>query len=220
MGFSHRSSNPAIDAFFDHVQQSKGQFMDVGTAYGHYTLEALKRGGKVVAIDMHQQHLDDLNQNCPPEFLSHLTTVHGVFPDEITIADHTFDGILLSRILIFLTGPQILFGLRQVHQWLKPGGRVYIVSGTPFRRDWFPLRAIYEQKKEQQHEWPGMIDNLWSIAPDMQEFFPNTFHLLDEMTTIRVLSQCGFSLISVGYFPTKDENYMDRHENIYAIAQK
>jgi len=123
MGFMHVHPNPASDAFFEAVKQTKGRFIDIGAAYGYYTLEALSLGAQILAIDLEEKHIDALNEACPDGYKGRLTTQVASFPDEVVLTPNTFDGVLLSRLFIFLEGAQIERGLSKVYDCLMPGGR-------------------------------------------------------------------------------------------------
>lgn len=122
MGWMFKSHDPALDAFLSHVEQSKGYFADIGTAFGFATFEALKRGGRVLAIDLDQRHLNTLRDVCPSTFCSQLEIQCGHFPNTIDLAENSFDGILCSRVLIFLKADEIESALSKIYKALKLGG--------------------------------------------------------------------------------------------------
>ncbi|MBL8676211.1 MAG: class I SAM-dependent methyltransferase [Alphaproteobacteria bacterium] len=118
--------DPALIAFLMHVHNSRGYFADIGAAYGYATLEALQYGGRVLAIDIDQRHLDVLLEKCPISHQSKVETLCGHFPNTIELPSNTFDGILLSRVLIFLKRKEIDLALTKIQTALKPGGIVYL----------------------------------------------------------------------------------------------
>src|SRR4051794_35560264 len=99
MGYMFLEPDPALTGFLGHVERTQGRFADIGTAFGHATLEALKRGGQITAIDLDQRHLDILLEKCPTAHKSHLEAHCGHFPGTVNLPSNTYDGILFSRVL-------------------------------------------------------------------------------------------------------------------------
>jgi len=212
--------NPATDAFLDHVEKTQGYFADIGAAFGHFTFEALNRGGRVMAIDIDQRHLNLLVEHCSSTHLSSLDVKCGHFPNEIQLPPHVFDGILLSRLLIFLNPSEISSALFQVYQALKKGGRVYITSASPLRKKWEPLKAIYEQQKRENAPWPGRIENLWELVPEEKEKLPNAIQLIDAPSLRQGLIEAGFTVEECDYYPQEAIAPEQDFDLTYAIASK
>ena len=49
-----------------------------------------------------------------------------------TIKDGSVDTVLACRILHFLRPEILREGLKQIHKWLAPGGKLFVVTETPF----------------------------------------------------------------------------------------
>src|SRR3990167_10702668 len=134
MGSMFFDTDPAYIAFLEHIKQTKGYFADIGTAYGYSTLEALKRGGRIIAVDLEKRHLDVLLQDCLPLYKPRLETICGHFPNNVELPKNSLDGILLSRILIFLTPDEITSAFAKAYDALKSGGLLYIVNPSPLMK--------------------------------------------------------------------------------------
>lgn len=212
--------NPALTAFFDCVEKTQGYFADIGSAYGSSTLQALRGGGHVTAIDLDQRHLDILLKKCPLVHASRLEVECGHFPNTISLPSNTYDGILLSRVLIFLTQDEIDLALTHIYQALKPGGVAYITSPSPFRKKWEALLPIYEKQKLESSLWPGKIDDLWSVFPHERERLPNTLQLIDVPSLKKGLGRAGFHVEVCDYYPTTESPHIEAFELTYAIASK
>ena len=220
MGSMFFKSDPALTSFFDHVERTKGYFADIGTAYGYSTLEALKRGGHVMAIDLEQGHLDKLLHLCPVSYQSRLEIQCGHFPNTLALPDNTFEGILLSRVLIFLTPSEISVALAIMYTALKPGGAVYIASPSPLRQEWESLKFLYEQQKSEGLLWPGRIENLWELIPEKRSFLPNTIQLIDMESLHQGLLHAGFNIERCDYYPKTLPLDKDSFNLSYAVASK
>lgn len=211
---------PALNAYLEHVERTQGKFADIGTAYGNSTLEALKRGGRIKAFDLDQRHLDILIDKCPPTHKSSLTVECGHFPNTINLSSNAYDGVLLSRVLIFLTHSEITLAFSKIYDGLKEGGIVYITSPSPFRKKWEALNPIYEKQKLENSPWPGRIDNLWSLIPEEKVRLPNTIQLIDSPSLHHGLLQAGFKVNRCEYYPTTNASSEEVFELTYAIASK
>jgi len=220
MGYMFLRSDPAFLAFLHHVERTQGHFTDIGAAFGYSTFEALKRGGQVTAVDLDQRHLDILLENCPKSYESRLEVHCGHFPGTINLPSNTYDGILLSRILIFLTPNEIFLALSKVYTALKDGGIVYITSPCPLRKKWKPLRPIYDQQKLNNEPWPGRIENLWGLMPEQKGNLPDTIQLIDADSLKKGLMQAGFKIETCDYYPTSDTSVDEALSITYAIASR
>lgn len=220
MGWMFSHSDPVLTAFLTHVHNSHGYFVDIGAAYGYATLEALRHGGRVLAIDIDQRHLDVLLKECPPPYRSALETVCGHFPNTIDLPENTFDGILLSRVLIFLQGKEIDLALTKIQKTLKPGGIVYISSPSPLRKKWALLKPIYEEQKAAGFPWPGYIENLWKILPDLESILPNSIQLIEAQSLRKGLLKAGLIVETCDYTPKEDTPYEEAFNLCYAMASK
>jgi SAM-dependent methyltransferase len=220
MGFMFKHRDPVLDAFLKHVENTKGHFADIGTAFGFATLEALKRGGSVLAIDLDQGHLEVLLKECPDSDRARLETQNGHFPNSIDLSENAFDGILLSRVLIFLTHNDIDLALSKLYKALKPGGSLFLTSPSHLRKKWMALRPSHEQQKIAGARWPGRTENLWEIIPDTHSILPNTIQLIDVESLSRGLIEAGFMINECGYTPKEDTPDQEAADLCYAIASK
>ena len=220
MGWMFSYPDPALIAFLTHVHSSQGYFADVGAAYGYATLETLQRGGRVLAIDIDQRHLDVLLEECPISHQSKVETLCGHFPNTIDLPENTFDGILLSRVLIFLKGQEIDLALTKIQKALKPGGVVYISSPSPLRKKWAQLKPIYEEQKAAGLRWPGYIEDLWKIIPDLESTLPNSIQLIDSQSLLEGLVKAGLIVQVCDYSPKMDTPQEEAFNLCYAIASK
>lgn len=64
---------------------------------------------------------------------------------------------------------------------LKPGGKVFIVSGTPYRGNIGALIPIYEECKRKGVPWPGEFENIQAYSDHYTiKELPAFLHLLDD----------------------------------------
>ena len=99
--------------------------------------------------------------------------------------------------LHFLDGPQIETTVAKMHEWLQPGGRLYIVADTPYTGPWYIHADAYEQKKAAGDPWPGFCDDYAGLLPPGTdpEGHPDFINPLDPDILTRVCSAAGFNVI-------------------------
>lgn len=118
----------------------------------------------------------------------------------MSLPDNSFDGILLSRLLIFLSSEEIENALTQAYRALKIKGRLYILSPSPLRKKWEALLPIFQSQQEEGILWPGQIENLWDLLPSEKENLPNTIQLIDPPSLHKGLKRAGFKVESCSYY--------------------
>jgi SAM-dependent methyltransferase len=155
-GFMLEALDEYAEAFASKAAAGAGEALDIGCAYGVATLAALARGARVCASDMERQHLDVLVERTPPAQRERLRTVVGVLPG-IEFPDASFDVILASRVIHFLSRDDVRRALSAMAGWLKPGGRLYLVADTPYMPSWSQIVPAYEAARLAGDPWPGYI---------------------------------------------------------------
>lgn len=221
MGYMHTGENPATVAFFADIIKNKGAYVDVGMAYGHSTLLALKLGAdKVLAIDLESQHVQSLIKECPIDDRSRLQAQVAHFPDGISLGLQKWDGIHLCRVLIFLTPSQIQKAFNDAYDALKKDGKIYILSASIYNTKVFPVEDVIKSKQQKNDPWPGYIEDLWEKSQTQKEFFPNKILLLDEQCLLNCAKAAGFKILSSGYWDQQKEVVEINAPNVFLIAQK
>lgn len=181
--------------------QAHHEVLDMGCAYGVATLAALDKGAKVCACDMEPAHLNILTERAKPEHKAALRTVVGLLPD-VEFSAQSFDAILASRVIHFLTGDDIRITLRKMFNWLTPGGKLFLVVDTPYMPGWNSIVPSYETKKAAGEPWPGFIPDFASVRrtsagdPPAPEFL-NT---LDPDILARECKAAGFDVQRASFF--------------------
>ncbi len=223
-GFMLEALDDYAKDFVEFAAKSATEVLDVGCAYGVATLAALDRGAKVCACDMEPQHLNILTERAKPEQKSALRTVVGVLPD-VKFGKESFNAVLASRVIHFLTGDDIRITLKSMYDWLMPGGHLFLVVDTPYMPGWDSIVPGYEAKKAAGELWPGFIPDFSSVrkpdpsAPPAPEFL-NT---LDPDILARECTHAGFEVKRSSYFGLqrlgKDSNGRE-HAGCVAVKPK
>lgn len=219
-GYMNNFHTPALDKYLDQVQKTHGQFADIGPAFGYTTLEALKRGGHITAIDLDAAHLRVIEEECPPNLKSRLKTREGHFPLTVQLEEVSYDGVLMSKVLLFYGASEIDHVLAHVYGSLKPGGYFYAVSPSPLRESLAVYRDRYEEQKRAGEPWPGHVEDYTHQFPKHKGILPDTIQFIDQESLTSGLERAGFKVVECEYAPKKDEKGHEANDVVYAIAQK
>jgi SAM-dependent methyltransferase len=197
MGFAHLTPLKATKEFYHQAKIHPGRYADIGSAYGTDAIHVLKTGAHVVAIDLDQQHLDMMKEQLTVEEHHRLETRCQRFPEEVNLEPETFEGVLLSRILIFLTSASLIQALTKVYHALKPGGKVYVITASPFSDKWNAIQQPFEQHQKLVSNQPFFISNLWELLPQTRSFLPECIQLFDTNILQNVLKKRDLMLLNV-----------------------
>ena len=195
MGYMATDIDIYTQKFIDDCLQN-GTYLEIGCSYGLAILPLLERGCKIIANDMEISHLSYLEDLISKYFVKHkdnLTLLHGRFPNEVSFAPESLDGILTARTLHFLTGDEIEYGLHKLFSWLKPGGKLYIISETPYRKNLAEFIPVYEERKKNNIAWPGMLSYVHSYFTESQDL-PTFINFLDKDHLSEILEKIGYKL--------------------------
>ncbi|WP_192828604.1 beta-ketoacyl synthase N-terminal-like domain-containing protein [Methylocucumis oryzae] len=100
----------------------------------------------------------------------------------------------------FLTPDAIQLTLSKMYHWLKPGGKVFIITDTPYVGYWHVNAPVYLQRKAQGEAWPGFIADVHSLLNTEQaRQGPKSVNPLDTEILSRECLAAGFSIERVGY---------------------
>ena len=208
---SHNWLLSSLSTFF---KESSGKtILDVGSGYGKITHMALEGGHNVIANDLAEEHLIYTRKIARSKKLNiqnlYLNNKH--FPEDINFDDNSLDAVILYRVIHFLSGSEVETGFRKIHDWLKPGGKIFIAVLSPYHKaysEWFLPQ--YEIQWEKGNKWPG--DNLpvRRALPDQEYNLPEYLNVMDERPLRNALEIAGFDILEADFidmsrFNTTDE---------------
>jgi SAM-dependent methyltransferase len=232
-GYMHPLSSIA-KRFVEFAKITNGPVIDMGCAYGLASIAALEAGAqKVIACDLSPVHLSTLETRIhDPKLKAKLKLQAGSFPDDFNFTVNSIDAVLLAHILPYLTGPRIEHGLQKLHQWLKPGGKLFILSYSIYIKELINDKFIteYNRRLASGMSWPGYFENFnaFSDLPDEDSdysAFPAELHFLDKPVLVAALQKFGFEIEYAEYLDGKDNGAMadtwhDGREYVGIIARK
>ena len=194
-GFMTETLDPFSQEFAACAGAVDGEALDLGCAYGVATFAALEAGARVCACDMEQGHLDILMDRATDEQKARLRCRVGVLP-HMDFDDGVFDAILCSRVIHFLEGPEAMLAVAKMFRWLVSGGKLFLVTDTPYTSIWAPGAADYERKKRRGDPWPGFIADYTKFLPPGSDLKmdPQFINPMDPDILTRVCEETGFAV--------------------------
>lgn len=211
-------------SFIDHAIAKQAVALDIGAAYGVVTLPLIAAGLKVIAVDLEQNHLNDIANKVDLKFKNNLTLKQGKFPNGIDFNTESFDCILCSHVFEFLSPEEVTAAIKKLYTWLKPSGKVFVICFTPYHKFTEAFISLFEQRVKNNEPNPGWLENANSYV--MQTgLLPNKLHLFDQPILKKYFSAAGFVVEICEYLSFTDlvkPDYwtLDGREQVTLIASK
>ena len=221
MGYMKKTLDEYSRSFVDHALKSNELLLEIGCAYGYVVGEVLKHGGRIIASDLSEDHLKVTLKNTPQDRLGNLYLYPGSFPKDINLPKSSLGAVLTSRVMHFLKGEEIERGLRKINEWLVPNGKFYFTAVSPYhasvREKFLP---IYKKRVEEQIEWPGVIENHWSIAPMHEPYVEQFLNVFDLPQLSNLLPKHGFRIDKINLFSYQGDTTSGDIGHIGFVATK
>ena len=211
--------------------------LEVGGAYGLVMSQVLKKYPNTIyhINDLDKRHLalaanyllnkKKINQ----ERLENQTRfISGDFMD--VILKDSYDAILISRVLHFMSPIQLSKTIDKLYDTLKPGGRVYVLAITPYVNRYKHFIPEYEKRLLAEDPYPGYVSSLYTwlnksvtSASQQNKISDKPFMFLDDRVLRRLFSKKSFRILecktkSMPYY--SDSWTLDGRENVILIAEK
>jgi SAM-dependent methyltransferase len=190
----------ALLAWLSLLEQRHPLVLDIGAGLGVGTLPLLEAGARVIALDLEGSHLDMIRQEAERRSLAEgLTTEVGEFPG--SLGYQQLDAIHCSNVLHFLPGRLIESGAARMHEWLRPGGKVFIQVGTVYAGHITRLLPIFEERRSSGIKWPGETSSPREfVAAEFRDATPVFMNYLDAMPVVEAFTAAGFVLERAWYY--------------------
>jgi tellurite methyltransferase len=155
--------NPFEILAFDYLA---GDILDLGCGLGNLSLEAGRRGHRVMAVDVSPTAVARINKDAEREGLS----VRGIQADiENWTIDESYDTIVVIGLLMFFRRETALKLLSAVQEHVKPGGRAIVnvlIEGTTYLGMFDPDNYCLFRRNELEERFDG-----WSILESRYQRF-------------------------------------------------
>jgi tellurite methyltransferase len=156
--------NPFEILALDYV---KGSVLDFGCGLGNLSLEAGRRGHRVLAVDASPTAVARLNKDAEREGLP----VRGIQADiENWTIDESYDTIVVIGLLMFFRHETALRLLNAIQEQVKPGGRAIgnvLIEGTTYLRMFDSDNYCLFRRNELDERFDG-----WNILDSRYHTFP------------------------------------------------
>jgi len=164
------------------IEYLKGEILDLGSGLGNLSLEAGRRGHRVVAVDASPTAVEHINADARREGLSVEAVQVNI---ENWSIDRPYDTIVAIGLLMFFRREQALDLLRAIQEHVRPGGRAIVnvlIEGTTYM-GMFDSKSYYLfARKELEECFSG-----WTILASRYDTFPAPGQTLKEFSTVIAL---------------------------------
>jgi tellurite methyltransferase len=164
------------------IEYLKGEILDLGSGLGNLSLEAGRRGYRVVAVDASPTAVEHINADARREGLSVEAVQVNI---ENWSIDRPYDTIVAIGLLMFFRREQALDLLRAIQEQVRPGGRAIVnvlIEGTTYM-GMFDSNSYYLfARKELEECFSG-----WTILSSRYDTFPAPGQTLKEFSTVIAL---------------------------------
>jgi len=209
MGVMTRELSPAAEGFVALAAHATRPLLEIGAAYGNATIPALRAGATVIANDLSASELGVLAASVPEADRARLVPMPARFPDEVRLGEASLSGVLAAQVLHFFDGATVERAFRDVHRWLAPGGKFFVLVMTPSLSYYRALRPEYEARAARGERWPGIFDPRPVATPDWRDHLPPMVHLFERDVLQRCAVEAGFEVETLEYFCFR--NFPEKH---------
>ncbi|MDZ7698408.1 MAG: class I SAM-dependent methyltransferase [Deltaproteobacteria bacterium] len=179
-----------------HLQYVKdaNKVLDHGAGTGNQTIELLKAGKEVVAIDVNESMLDVLREKCRP--FSQRLTVHTMDAHNLALGDKEFDAVTSMNVIYNLQNP--IKAMEEAFRVLKNGG-VFLLSGPNPSADHSKIdevmdKALIPELKE-KFLYEGLKEEVEQVREVNKKLMDlPTRYSADEVSSLLV-SEIGFEKV-------------------------
>lgn len=224
-GYTSTKLNKFTLKFLTYLENlERCRVLEIGAAVGFVAKEALSRGAEFTANDIDSRHLNLLQDRIPERLQQKLKILKGRFPEELDFSPCQFDVVIAFQVFHFLTGEEIGFGLKKIHKWLKPNGKLFLTMGTPYVQSIKKYIPVFKEKKEKGAPWPGFFQ-LKDYCDDFEclDDNPEEINFVDKEILGRALREADFYIEEIEEFNREDFSEtlsLDGKECVGAVAVK
>jgi tellurite methyltransferase len=149
------------------LEYVKSSVLDLGCGLGNFSLEAGRRGHRVLGVDASPTAVARLNKDAKVEGLP----VRGIQADiENWTIDQSYDTIVVIGLLMFFRHETALKLLTAIQEHVKPGGRAIVnvlIEGTTYLGMFDPDNYCLFGRNELEERFDG-----WNILESRYQTFP------------------------------------------------
>jgi SAM-dependent methyltransferase len=214
MGWASTQLSPLSEAFVEFAAGASLPVLDIGGAPGTVSVAAQEAGAEVIANDLDAALFHE----------PRLRIFAGRFPRDLHFDPGALGAVHASNVFHFLTGNQLDAGLRAIANWLRPGGKLFVQTSTPYQAPFAGFVPEYERRVAAGVRWPGWLAKASEFATHRQMGqMPRSLHLLDDVVLTRAATAAGLTVERAWLFRRADfprTLHLDGRESAALIAVK
>jgi hypothetical protein len=200
-GWTSAIPNPMTCLWLDYLRRVPAALtIDIGAGLGVATIPALKEGASVIANDIADEHLRQIAVIAENEGLSEkLNLLNASLPRLPPLQN--LDAIHSSNVLHFLTGQEMQMAARWMASALKPQGRIFLQTMSPFAGHIRRFSPEYDRRKAAGLSWPGEMSAAKDyVEPSLRDMTPSFMHALEVATATALFQTVGFDVEYCDYY--------------------
>jgi Methyltransferase domain len=220
---------------FIRFSQQESPTVDMGCAYGNTVIAALEAGARqVIACDMELTHLNTLADQLDASQKQRVILKQGVLPAGFDFAAESIAGIHASLVLPYLSEQELDACLNKFYLWLKPEGKLFILSYSIFIQEFANphFEAEYKKRCAEGRKWPGYLEDfsVYSYTNGVRNelaaaTLPAALHFFDLDILVPILQHLGFVIEFAKYLDgpsngAMQDTWYDGREFVGIVAKK
>jgi SAM-dependent methyltransferase len=222
-GWTSTIPNPITHRWLDYLQPCPAaKTIDIGAGLGVATIPTLKIGASVIANDIADEHLRQIELIAEREGVRDKLSLLNASLPHLPMLQY-LDAIHASNVLHFLTGSEMRAASRWMASALRPGGRFFLQTISPFAGHFRGFRTEYDKRKAAGMPWPGeMAAAKDYVAVSLRNMTPPFMHALDVPTATTLFQNAGFEVEYCDYYrrPGLPEIcWLDGRENLGIVGR-
>lgn len=202
-----------VQEIIQYSENSTQPILDIGGGYGYLSKLMLENGATVIYNDLDRRHLMYGRSKIDNENRKHLYLNTHTFPRGMILPKNSLSGVILHRVLHFMTSDEIEEGLAKINGWLVPNGKIFIAVLPPQHGEYREkVLEIFDERWDSGDSWPGMGFRSKDILPLQAYALPAMLHVMDERPLKRALEKYGFVVERLGYIDMKKYGQTDKRQ--------
>lgn len=201
MGYMTLTLDDTQNSFIDWALKNPDEcYLDIGCAFGNTTLPLIKEKISVTSCDINIEHLQYIQKQLTYEYLPFLGCLCGAFPQDIFLPENYFNGVIMAMVLHFMEAEYVQRALNSIYRSLKPSGKLFLTTSSPYQGVLKTFIPIYESRKEKGDLFAGFMANVGDYVPHRQQDLPPRNIVYDYESLETLCRRSGFEVETSGFF--------------------
>jgi SAM-dependent methyltransferase len=223
-GWSARAPHEINLAFAKFASSSTLPVLDIGAGFGAASIEVLRRGANLIVNDAAAEQIAHIRSTVEQLCLPAPQFVLGEFPGDLDFPSESLGAVHSSNVLHFLTPEEFEIGIRKIHSWLAPSGKIFLLTSSPFQGHLRNCGAVFDKRKQDGAKWPGWFEDVKQMnSGPLLDLIPNSMLFFDVETLSDQLVSVGFTIEEGRLYSRSgipDSCRLDGRENLFLIGRK